>query len=80
MDVFSRMILSYRIFNSMHQSYCIETLEEGIQIFQNPKCSIQTKTNLQENNSFKLFYEMELYYQKTEKRRAFDNIHISLYS
>jgi putative transposase len=36
-DIFSRKILSFRISNSMHQSFCIEALQEALSNFPKPE-------------------------------------------
>jgi putative transposase len=80
MDVFSRKILSHRISNSMHQSFCIEVLEEALRNFPKPEIF-----NSDQGSQFtgKKFIEILLangiIVSMDGKGRAFDNIHIERY-
>jgi putative transposase len=80
MDIFSRKVLSYRISNSMHQSFCIEALEEALRNFPKPEIF-----NSDQGSQFtgKKFVEILLSNGITVsmdgKGRAFDNIYIERY-
>jgi len=80
LDIFSRKILSYRISNSMHQSFCIEALEEALRNYPKPEIF-----NSDQGSQFtgKKFVEILLNNKITVsmdgKGRALDNIYIERY-
>ncbi len=79
-DVFSRKILSYRLSNSMHQSFCIEALNEALANYPHPEIF-----NSDQGSQFTGIKFTEILINKgitismDGKGRALDNIFIERY-
>jgi putative transposase len=80
MDIFSRKILSYRISNSMHQSFCIEALEEALRNFPKPEIFNSDQGSQFTGKKFvQILLGNGIIVSMDGKGRAFDNIHIERY-
>jgi putative transposase len=80
MDVFSRKILSHRISNSMHQSFCIEALEEALRNFPKPEIFNSDQGSQFTGNKFiQVLLGNGITISMDGKGRAFDNIYIERY-
>lgn len=80
MDIFSRKILSYRISNSMHQSFCIEALEEALRNFPKPEIFNSDQGSQFTGKKFiQILLNNEITVSMDGKGRAFDNIFIERY-
>jgi putative transposase len=80
MDVFSRKILSYKISNSMHQSFCIEVLEEALRYFPKPEIFNSDQGSQFTGQKFiQILLDKGISISMDGKGRAFDNIYIERY-
>jgi putative transposase len=80
MDVFSRKILSHRISNSMHQSFCIEALEEALRDFPKPEIFNSDQGSQFTGKRFiEILLKNDIQVSMDGKGRAFDNIYIERY-
>lgn len=79
-DIFSRKILSYRISNSMHQSFCIETLQEALRNFPKPEIfNSDQGSQFTGKNFVNILLEQGIEVSMDGKGRALDNIFIERY-
>ncbi len=79
-DIFSRKILSYRISNSMHQSFCIETLQEALKNFPRPEIfNSDQGSQFTGKNFVNILLEQDIEVSMDGKGRALDNIFIERY-
>ncbi|HRY57038.1 MAG TPA: IS3 family transposase [Patescibacteria group bacterium] len=79
-DIFSRKILSYRISNSMHQSFCIEALEEALRNFPKPEIFNSDQGSQFTGKKFvNILLENDIEVSMDGKGRALDNIFIERY-
>lgn len=79
-DIYSRKILSYRISNSMHQSFCIETLQEALRNFPKPEIFNSDQGSQFTGKKFvNILLENGVEVSMDGKGRALDNIFIERY-
>ena len=79
-DIFSRKILSYRISNSMHQSFCIEALQEALRNFPKPEIfNSDQGSQFTGKNFVNILLENDIEVSMDGKGRALDNIFIERY-
>ena len=79
-DIFSRKILSYRISNSMHQSFCIETLEEALRNFPKPEIFNSDQGSQFTGKKFvNILLDNGIEVSMDGKGRALDNVYIERY-
>lgn len=79
-DIFSRKILSYRISNSMHQSFCIEALEEALRNFPKPEIFNSDQGSQFTGKKFvNILLENDIEVSMDGKGRALDNVFIERY-
>lgn len=80
MDVFSRKVLSFKISNSMHQSFCIEALEEALRKFPKPEIFNSDQGSQFTGKKFiQILLKNGITVSMDGKGRAFDNIFIERY-
>ncbi len=80
MDIFSRKVLSYRISNSMHQSFCIEALEEALKNFPKPEIFNSDQGSQFTGQKFvEILLNNGITVSMDSKGRALDNIYIERY-
>lgn len=79
-DIFSRKILSYRISNSMHQSFCIEALQEALRNFPKPEIfNSDQGSQFTGKNFLNILLQQGIEVSMDGKGRALDNIFIERY-
>lgn len=79
-DIFSRKILSYRISNSMHQSFCIEALQEALNHFPKPEIfNSDQGSQFTGKNFVNILLNRGIEVSMDSKGRALDNIFIERY-
>jgi putative transposase len=79
-DIFSRKILSYRISNSMHQSFCIEALQEALRNYPKPEIFNSDQGSQFTGNKFvNILLNNDIEVSMDGKGRALDNIFIERY-